>query len=195
MTVSVIKALAVATLLAAPLLAAPVRADEVSDALQAAVDAYAAGDIAGTSAAMTMAGQAISTRQSALLAALLPAAPEGWTMTMTEDFAEGFGMMGGGAGAEARYENADQSVSFAVSFIADNPMVVSMGAMLGSVEMMAMMGKVVKVGDQALLENEGNYSALAGNRVMFTATGAATDVMLPIVQTVDFARLATFDAN
>ena len=177
------------------LLATPLQADDVSDALQAAVDAYAAGDLAGTNAAMTMAGQAISARQSALLEALLPPAPEGWTMTMTEDFSEGFGMLGGGAGAEARYENADQSVSYTVSFIADNPMVASMGAMLGSVEMMALMGKVVKVGDQALLENEGNYSALAGNRVMFTATGAATDVMLPLVQTVDFAKLATFDAD
>lgn len=190
MTISLFKTLAVAALLAAP-----VQADEVSDALQAAVDAYAAGDLAGTSAAMTMAGQAISERQSTLLEALLPVAPEGWTMTQTEDFSQGFGIMGGGAGAEARYENADASVSFTVSFIADNPMVASMGAMLGSVEMMAMMGKVVKVGDQALLENEGNYSALVGNRVMFTATGAATDVMLPVVQTVDFARLATFDAN
>ncbi len=190
MTVSIFKALAVATLLATP-----VQADEVSDALQSAVNAYAAGDLVGTSAAMTMAGQAISARQSTLLEALLPAAPEGWTMTRTEDFSQGFGMLGGGAGAEARYENADQSVSFTVSFIADNPMVASMGAMLGSVEMMAMMGKVVKVGDQALLENEGNYSALVGNRVMFTAEGAATEVMLPVVQTVDFAKLATFDAN
>ena len=176
-------------------LGASARADDVSDALQAAVDAYAAGDLAGTSAAMTMAGQAISTQQSALLEVLMPPAPEGWTMTMTEDFSQGFGMMGGGAGAEARYENADQSVSLTLSFIADNPMVASMGAMLGSVEMMAMMGKVVKVGDQALLENEGNYSALVGNRVMFTAQGAATDVMLPIVQTIDFAKLGAFDAK
>ncbi len=67
-------------------LTVPAHADEVSDALQAAVDAYAAGDLAKTSEEMTMATQAIGALQSAKLAALLPAAPDGWTVTPTEDF-------------------------------------------------------------------------------------------------------------
>jgi hypothetical protein len=170
-------------------------ADEVSDALQAAADAYAAGDLVGTTDAMTIARQAIAIQQNAKLELLLPGAPEGWTMTLSQDFAEGFGMLGGGAGAEARYENADQSLSFTVSYIADNPMVSSMGAMLGNVQMMAMMGTVVKVGDQALLENEGNISALIANRVLVTAEGADTAAMLPVVKAIDFAKLGMFDAN
>lgn len=190
MNISIFKAMAVAALLASP-----VQADEVSDALQAAVDAYAAGDLAGTSTALTMAGQAMAALQSARLEAMLPPAPDGWTMTKTEDFAQGFGMMGGGSGAEARYENADQSVSFTLSFIADNPMVASMGAMLGNAAMMAMMGKVVKVGDQALLDSDGSLSTLAGSRVLFQAQGAPADQMMPVVSQIDFAKLATFDAQ
>lgn len=175
--------------------ATPVHADEVSDALQAAVDAYASGDLSQTSSALTMATQAIAAQQSALLAALLPAAPDGWTMTPTADFSQSFGILGGGAGAEARYENADQSVSFTISLIADNPMVASMGAMLGNAQMMAMMGKVVKVGDQAVLDSDNNLSTLVNARVLFQAQGAGTDVMLPLVQTMDFAKVGMFDAR
>lgn len=176
-------------------LAVPVRADEVSDALQAAVDAYAAGDLGKVSASMTLATKALGLQQSALLAALMPAAPEGWTMTPTPDFATGFAIMGGGAGAEARYDTADQSLSFTLSMIADNPMVATMGAMLGNAQMMALMGKVVQVGDQTLLDTDGNLSTLVNNRVLFQAQGAATDVMLPVLQSIDFAKVGAFDAK
>ena len=176
-------------------LAASAQADEVSDSLQAALDAYTSGNLAKTSENMTLATQALAAQQSALLAALLPAAPDGWTATPTDDFAQSFGIMGGGAGAEVRYENADQSQSYSMSLIADNPMVASMGAMLGNAQMMAMMGKVVKVGDQALLETDNNLSTLVGSRVLFQAQGAATDVMLPLVQTIDFAKVGLFDTK
>jgi len=182
--------LTLALFLALPLTA---HADEVSDALQAAVDAYAAGDLAKTSENMTFARQALDTRQSALLVALLPPAPDGWTMTVSEDFAAGFAVMGGGAGTEARYENADQSVSFTISYIADNPMVASMGAMLGNAQMMAMMGKVAKVGDQAVLDTGDSVQTLVANRVLVQAQGAPSDVVMPVVQLIDFAKLGAFD--
>lgn len=175
------------------LLALPLRADEVTEALQAAMDAYAAGDLAGTSTAMTMAGQAIATQQSALLQALLPAAPDGWTAEVSEDFAAGFGMMGGGAAVEMRYATAD--VSFTITLIADNPMVATMGAMLGNAQMMALMGKVVKVGDQAILDSDNTLSTLAGDRVLFTAQGAMTEEMMPVVSLIDFVKLGMFDAQ
>ncbi len=171
------------------------RADEVSDALQAALDAYNSGNLAKTGENLTMATQAMAGQQSALLAALLPAAPDGWTATATSDFAQSFGIMGGGAGAEMRYESADQSQSYTMSFIADNPMVASMGAMLGNAQMMAMMGKVVKIGDQALLQTDNNLSTLINSRVLFQAQGAATDVMLPVVKNIDFAKAGLFDTK
>lgn len=174
---------------------APAHADDVSDALQAALDAYKSGNLGKTSESMTLATQALGAQQSALLAALLPAAPAGWTKTPTTDFAQGFGIMGGGAGAEARYDNADSSVSFTMSFVADNPMVASMGAMLGNVQMMSMMGKVVKVGDQPLLNADNNLSGLVNGRVLFQAQGATTDVMLPFAQTIDFAKVGAFDTK
>lgn len=173
-------------------LSAPTLADEVSDALKTAADAYAAGDLGKASEQMTMARQALGAQQSAMLAALLPVAPSGWTMTPTDGFAQGFGMAGGGSGAEARYDNADGSMSVTLSFIADNPMVGSMGAMLGNVQMMAAVGKVAKVGDQPLLQTDGNISTLVNSRVLFQAQGADAAALLPLVQAIDFARVGVF---
>lgn len=173
--------------------AAPVSADDVSDALQSAVDAYASGDLGKTSEGIVMATQALSRQQGDLLAALMPEAPEGFSRTLTEDFGKGFAMAGGGSGAEARYDSADGATSFTLSFIADNPMVASMAAMLGNAQMMAMMGTVVKVGDTALLQNDGSLSTLVNARVLFQAQGATADVMLPVVQQIDFAKVGTFD--
>ena len=175
--------------------AAPVSADAVTEALQAAQDAYAAGDLAKTGSELALAEQALAGMQSGLLEAQLPQAPEGWTRTLSEGFAEGFGMMGGGAGVEMRYARDDGSVSFTITLIADKLMVASMGAMLGNVQMMALMGKVVKVGDQAIKDSDNTLNTLVGNRVLFTAQGATTDEMMPVVELVDFARLGTFDAN
>ncbi len=168
-------------------------ADEVSDALKAALDAYNAGDLAKTSEQMTMAGQALSVGQSKMLTDLLPPPPDGWTREDTADFTKSFGIMGGGAGAEANYASADGSTSFKMSFIADNPMVGTMGAMLGNAQMMAMMGKVVKVGDQTLLSQDNAISTLVASRVLFQAQGAAEDVMLPLVKKIDFAKVGVFD--
>ncbi len=187
--------LALCTTALLSLLASPIRADDISDALQAALTAYNAGDLSKTSEALTLARQSLGARQSALLTALLPAAPDGYTRQDTEDFTQSFGIMGGGAGAEATYSSADGSVSFKLSFVADNPMVASMGAMLGNAQMMAMMGKVVKVGDQALLSQDGSISTLVNARVLFQAQGGTEEQMLPLVQGIDFAKVGVFDTK
>lgn len=174
-------------------LVTPVMADDVSDALRAAMTAYQAGDLARTAEAMTIATQGLSGQQSAMLAALLPAAPNGWTREDNADFTKSFGVVGGGSGAEATYASADGALSFKLSFIADNPMVGGVAAMLGNAQMMAMMGKVIKVGDQPLLSQDGSISTLVNSRVLFQAQGGTEDQMLPLVQTIDFAKVGAFD--
>ena len=59
--------------------------------------------------------------------------------------------------------------------------------------MMAMMGKVIKVGDPALPSTDGSISTLVGGRVLFHAHGGTDEQMLPVVQSIDFAKVAVFD--
>ena len=68
-----------------------------------------------------------------------------------------------------------------------------MAGMPGTAQMMAKMGKVVKVGDQSLLSQHNKLSTLVNARVLFQAQGTAEDVMLPLVQKIDFAKVGVFD--
>jgi hypothetical protein len=179
----------IAALLPVPFAA---QADAVSDALDAAAAAYAAGDLPTTSASLTMASQQLATLQSNLLLAKFPAAPEGWTRTDNADMAAGMAVMGGGAGGEVTYVAPDGS-SVAVSAYADNMMVQSFAGLLTDPAMIAMMGKTVEINGVTFLEQEGNsMMALLENRVLLQANGDATKAQ-QILALFDLAALAAFD--
>ena len=181
----------IASVLALACLTAPLQADEIADALTAAQTAYSANDLKGAAAQVALAQAGLRAKQNALLEAFLPEAPEGFTREIVADFAAGFGMFGGGAGAEARYTNAEGS--FTIDLIADNEMVVSMLGIFADATTMAMMGNVIKVGEFSILDQEQNLTALVGTRIMVSATGMDSKLMLPAVQVIDFDGLAEFD--
>lgn len=167
-------------------------ADAVSEALEAAVAAYAAGDLPATSASLTTASQHLATLQSNLLLAKFPAAPDGWTRTDNTDMAAGLAVMGGGAGGEVTYAAPDgQSVT--VSAYADNMMVQSFAGLLTDPAMIAMMGKTVEINGVTFLAQEGNsMMALLESRVLLQANGDAAKAQ-EILTRFDLAALAAFD--
>lgn len=168
-------------------------ADAVSEALDAAVAAYAAGDLNATSAQITTAGKELATLQSGLLTAKFPEAPAGWTRSDNSDMAEGMAMMGGGAGAEVVYTDAS-GATVTVSAFADNMMVSSLSGVLSNPAMMAMMGKAVEINGVTFLEQEGNTTmTLLENRVLLQANGEAAKAQ-EILALFDLAALGKFDA-
>ncbi|OJY32308.1 MAG: hypothetical protein BGP11_02775 [Rhodobacterales bacterium 65-51] len=174
-------------------LATPAFADEVTDALDAAKAAYEAGDLNGTAAQVIAAGKAVQALQSKRLQALLPEAPSSWTREVDAEAANGMAMMGmAGTLISARYSDADGN-GFTLTLTADSPLVASMAGMLGNAQMMQMMGKVTKVGGQDMLEQGTDLSALVGNRVLVQAQGMEPAAMIPVLEQLDFAKLAMFD--
>lgn len=168
------------------------RADAVSDALSAAQSAYEAGDLPQTSAQIITASKALAEMQSGFLLVLLPAAPDGWTRTDNTDVSTGLSMIGGGAGAEARYDGPD-GASVTISAYADNMMVQSMAGMLGNPAMMAMMGKTETIGGATFLNQDGSFSALLNNRVLVQAQGGTPEQIKALLGTIDMAKLGNFD--
>jgi hypothetical protein len=171
------------------LLAAPAAADSVTDALQAALEAYAAGDLDAAATSVASAGSAIGALQSEKLAAFLPEAPEGWTREMTTDFAAGLAIMGGGSGTEMRYISPEGS-SFTITVMADNPMVTGMMGLFMNDEMLASMGTVTEVDGARLIDDGSGLMAVIGQTMMVQASGMDSATMLPIVSAVDFRGLA-----
>ena len=97
---SILAALILSTL---PLCA---QADPVSDKLQSALDAYARGDLKAATLDIAMATGALAQQKQARIIALLPPAPDGWTLSVNEDYTANLAMAGGGAGTEATYTDA-----------------------------------------------------------------------------------------
>lgn len=183
-----------ATTIAVAFSAGTAQADAVTDALAAAQAAYASGQLGQTAAELTNATRAVQAIQQERLASTLPQGIEEWTMTMGENAVGDAGFFGGMVGimADATYSHSDGR-SFTVTLIADSPTVAGMAGILGNPQMMAMMGKVVRVGAIDLLDQDGSLSALVANRVLLQAQGADVADMSSIPATMDFAKLAQFD--
>lgn len=177
--------LAVATALS--LSANPLLADEISDAIEGALQAYQDGDNAYALDELKYATQLLNALKRDELANFLPEAPDGWTREISEDMNAALAIMGGGSGAEAEYDNGSER--FTITFVADSPMVMSMGAMIGNP---ALGGKPIRIGRAKFAEVDGQLMGLVANRVLVQAEGADTDIMLPLIETIDMKALGSF---
>lgn len=181
-----------APLLASAVLALPTvaAADDITDALTAAIEAYEAGEIADALDEMAYAEQLLQTMQAEGLTAYLPEPLDGWTRDINDDAGAAAGFLGGGFMTEAAYRG--QGAGFSVTLMVDNPMVMQMGAMLGNRAMMAMMGDIVRVNGENFVNQDGEILGLIGGRVLVQASGGDVEPMLAHLEQIDFAELEDF---
>ncbi|WP_254870069.1 hypothetical protein [Celeribacter sp. HF31] len=164
-------------------------ADDVTDTLQSALKAYEDGDVTYALEELDYAKQLLQEMQTGALADFLPAAPEGWTAEEDTDTVAGFAMMGGGTAAAQSYTN-ETGDSFTISIVVDSPMIAMMGGMISNAGAMGM--KTVRVGREKFLENEGDLTALVEGRVLVQASGEPRDVVLPLLESIDYRALGRF---
>jgi hypothetical protein len=164
--------------------------DEILATLQSAMTAYEDGDIQYALEELAYAQQLLNGLVAEGLQGYLPAPLDGWTMTIDNEAAQGMAFMGGGTIARGDYSGP--GASFSITLMADNPMVTSMGAMLGNAQMMAAMGPIVRVNRQSFLNQDGDLSALIGNRILVQAENGDTDVMVQHLEQMDFREMMMF---
>ena len=169
-------------------LALPAGADDITDALKSAIDAYESGDIAYAIEELDYAKQLLAGMKTDALIGFLPEAPAGWSREVNTEMAAGLAMMGGGTGAEAEYSGPGES--FTITVMADNPMVAGMGAMIGSAA--AIGAKVERVGRQKIMIHDGELTGLVDNRILVQAKGGEVETMLDLLKTMDFRGLSNF---
>lgn len=176
-----------ATLLLSPDLS---RADEITDTLQSAIDAYSDGDVAYALEELDFARQRMIAIQADAFKQFLPEAPDGWEREVDNEMQAGLGMMGGGMGATADYRSSDGSQRYTITMMADNTMVASMGAMLANAAAMGM--KLERIGRQRIAINDGQAMALVNNRILITVEGGEEDMLMQAMESIDFDALSRF---
>lgn len=166
----------------------PATADEISETLQSARDAYEAGDTTYALEELDYARQLLLALKTDALAGFLPDAPEGWTREINTEMNAGLAMMGGGTGAEATY--AGDGKRMTITIMADNPMV---GAMSGMIANAAMYGaRVERVGREKFMIKDGEMTGLVANRFLVKANGGTPEEMIALVERIDFRALRGF---
>lgn len=173
-------------------LAGPAAADEFTDVLESALEAYRDGDVVGARADVEYATKLLDARKAETLAAFLPAAPAGWTREEAE--ADGAGiamaMFGGGTAAAATYRRADEQ--FTLTLVANSPMVSGMGAMVSSLAAVAGSGSR-RIQRTEFAVSDGDLQGVVGGKVLVSADGTASlDDMAAVIDLMDLRALAEF---
>lgn len=168
--------------------ATPVAADEITDTIQSALDAYKDGDTSYALEELNFAIQQLNALKKDSLVGFLPEPLDGWTREVDDQMAAGMMAFGGGVGASADY--VSDSGNFTITYMADNPMVASMAGMLANPALTG--GKMVRVGRQKFVSQDGQMMALIGNRVLVQVDGDDADAITAHLETVDFKAMAGF---
>ena len=148
-------------------------ADEIEDALNAALEAYRAGDVALAKEELDYAGQLIGQLKAEGLNGFLPAPLEGWTLEESGSQAVGAAIFGGGLTSEARYVRGGEDIT--LRLMADNPMVAAMATALGNTAIMGSMGTVKRIKRQSLVVTpQGEIQSLIAGRVMVQIEGSGS---------------------
>lgn len=170
-------------------LAPQVQADEISDAITAAGEAYAAGDLNGTATALQSASSAVANQRSAALAAFLPDTVEGWTVEADPTFAEGMAMMGGGVGAMKRYSRED-GTQISISVMVGGQLMLGMMEMFKTPEMLAMMGTTHEIQGLTFVDQGNSLMGLVGSNTLVQAEGGPADLIKPLMEQVNLKGMA-----
>jgi hypothetical protein len=178
--------------LALALAALPAAADEFTDVVQGALDAYAKGDVTVALEELEYATRLLNELKAASLAKFLPPAQDGWTRqddTDPEGAGAAMAMFGGGNAAAATYTKGVES--FTITLIANSPMVSGIGAMMTGLSSLG--GKPMRIQRTEFAMNEGELQGVVDGKVLISVSGdAPIEAKTAHLEAMDFAALGDF---
>jgi hypothetical protein len=184
---------AAAGLVAAALLATPAAADEFTDTIEGALEAYRDGDVNAARQDLDYAAKLLAAMKSDSLAKFLPPAMAGWTRTDGDADESGamMGMFGGGTMAGASYAK-DDGTELTIDLVADSPMVSGMAAMVGSLSAMGG-GKPMRIQRVEFAEDDEGIRGVVNGKVLVTVSGDATlEEKRAYLEAMDLGALGEF---
>ncbi len=150
----------------------PAQADEISESLQLALDAYEAGDINAAKEEIDYAAQLITQMKAAGLSEFLPDALPGWIRDENDRSRQGSMSFGGGMSASATYTRENDRIT--VQLMADNQMVTAMAGMFGNSAMLGSLGQIKRIKRQkVVITQKGELQAMINNHIFVQINGQA----------------------
>ncbi len=170
----------------------PARADDVTDQIDQALEAYRKHDLPVAVAALEAASNLVRQAQADALKALLPPPPQGWNADNVDTSAGPAAALGLGTTVSRTYHKEDQQVE--VQIIAGGRMVQIMAVMINSPVAAATGAKTVVIGGRPLsyMPNDNSFAAVVGGTTMVKVTGnkaTPEPTVRSFVAAVDFAAL------
>ena len=165
-------------------------ADDILDAIEAARNAYQAGDMAGAKQSLDLASQLVGQKNAENFAALLPAALPGWKAEKVEATSVGVTVFGV-TSASRRYTGSD-GLDVQVRITGNSALVLHFARLFMNPTIAGAMGKLIRIGDQhALQTNEGSINMIVADKFLVTVEGSADEASkLAYAKAVDTGKLS-----
>lgn len=171
------------------------RADDVTDQIDAAKEAYKAGDFTLAKQALEVAAQLIEQQKAESLPGYLPAPIKGWKVAEIETEAQGPStVFGGGVSAKRTYLKEDGTADVTIEIIGDSPLMTQFASIMMNPSLAGAAGKLKVIDKQrALLTSDGELKLLVANRFLINITGTADeDAKTAFAKAIDYEKLQTF---
>lgn len=166
-------------------------ADDILDAIDQAKKSYQSGDMATAKQSLDLASTLIAQKNAESFVALLPAPLPGWKAEKAQSNAAGGAVFGGVSSANRSYSNA-KGDSIEVAISGDNAMLTQFAPMMNNPAMAAMMGKLIRIGNQRAIQNpDGDIMMVVANKFLVNVQGSGDAASkLAYAQAVDIAKLS-----
>lgn len=170
----------------------PAHADEFTDVIASALEAYEQGDITVAREELDYAVALLKEMKSASLSEYLPDPLPGWTREEAEGDGSGMAMamLGGGTTAAATYRN--DSTEMTITLIANSPIVSSIGGMITGMANLGG-GKPTRIQRTQFADNDGELQGVIDSRILVSVSGSApVEDKIAQLEAMDFAALRDF---
>lgn len=173
-----------------------VYADDVTESINEALDAYKDGEYSEAVESLNYASQLIQQKKGESLTSFLPDPLKGWTAKDASSQAMGAAMFGGGVTAERRYVKGKSRVD--VKIITDSPMMQGVMMMFsnpmfassdgGKLEKIKRQKAIVKYNDT---REKGEIKIVVANRFLITVEGnkVTKDDLKDYAKAIDYKKL------
>jgi len=177
-----------------------VYADDITDSISEALDAYNDGEYSAAVESLNYASQLINQKKGDNLSTLLPEPLDGWTAKSSQSRAGGAAMFGGGITAERAYVKDNNNIS--IEIVADSPMLQGMMVMFsnpmyassdgGKLEKIKRQKAVVKFNPDT---SRGDIKIVVANRFLVTVKGNRTtiDDLMAYAKAIDYKKLKALE--